>query len=204
MVKTRYQSNHISPAAVTFTTSSRRSTPRRHPSESAQVIVPEEEEESVTPIRNPRRLNPARTNTKGLPLNLQKQLLQDIEASGGIGDGHGTPFKLLSICNRRSELYGEAGKGGLRRKVQNKVQAWRNLNAVEYYKLLAYLGVQPGLEQSLPLSAPEPHASYPTPSPTPTPTPSTPVLSHRPVYLASMPLKSELDCLNGELKCALV
>jgi hypothetical protein len=98
-----------------------------------------------------RALHPARTNKKGLENHLQKQLLQDIENCGGIGDEAGAPFNLKAICNRRPELYGESGSQ-LRDKIGDKVQAWRKLTRPEYLKLLEHFGVW-GSQLSSPIPA---------------------------------------------------
>jgi hypothetical protein len=58
-----------------------------------------------------------RANAAGLPLHVQKSLLQDIEESGGLGlAGFGLTlscsakaFALKNICNWRSNIYGVVG-----------------------------------------------------------------------------------------------
>jgi hypothetical protein len=49
-----------------------------------------------------RPVNPTRTNKGGLSENVQKQLLQDIEDSGGL---RGTSFDLKHICDSKTDVY---------------------------------------------------------------------------------------------------
>jgi hypothetical protein len=78
-----------------------------------------------------------KTSATGLSLHVQKSLLQDIEESGGL-----VVACVRNLCNRRSDIFGAAGSER-RRQVQNKVTKWKSLDEIEYYKLLASLGVRP-------------------------------------------------------------
>jgi hypothetical protein len=60
-----------------------------------------------------------RIRKDGLPHNVQRQLLVDLEGSGKELSG-------VEICDKRLALYGEPGTD-LRRRVQNKRQVYKNL-----------------------------------------------------------------------------
>jgi len=80
-----------------------------------------------------RKVHPLRTNKNGLPKNIQKQLLFDIQAAGGIQN-----CNLKSICQKRPSTYG----GENRRKIQNKVNGWKSrLSAAEFNAICKQAGV---------------------------------------------------------------
>jgi len=73
-----------------------------------------------------------------------KQLLQDIEAYGGI-----TVYNnLKGLCDRNPQVYGTKGSP-LRRQVQKKYTKLRQLPIKRYNKLLEEYGVQPSSSHSL-------------------------------------------------------
>ena len=131
-------------SSETFTSPSQRNSTPLHNSE--------DQDEFASPVSSTsplRRLNPSRTNKSGLLLSIQKQLLQEIEESGGIGDATAVPFNLSRICNNRTDVYGKAGSE-TRRRVRNKVYKWRQLDRAQYFELLATLGVQSGQRRRTP------------------------------------------------------
>jgi hypothetical protein len=80
-----------------------------------------------------------------LPHFVQKQLLIDIENSGGIayGEHWQLPSKTASLLNKRPEIYGTPGSQ-IRDKVTNKLQMWKKyLSQDEYYQLLKNFGIAP-------------------------------------------------------------
>jgi hypothetical protein len=83
-----------------------------------------------------------RTNARGLPPHVQKQLLIDIEHYGGIR----VPQKG-KIYKTRKE-YGAAGSA-LRQSVKSKVKAWKKLDELEYTKLLHSFKVLPSGTRSV-------------------------------------------------------
>lgn len=114
-----------------------------------------------TAPRRARRKRPDRTNQAGLSSHVQKQLLQDIERSGGIK----SKFSLKNICDSKEDVYG-LPVSAQRRSVQNKVEIWKNLPREEYNLLLATLRVQPHAvlqatqEDSSPISNQPSRASF--------------------------------------------
>jgi len=46
-------------------------------------------------------------NKRGLPLHLQKQILIDIETSGGFGPNGKLIGKFSALCKKRPEIYGK-------------------------------------------------------------------------------------------------
>lgn len=111
------------------------------------------------------KFNPSTTGPRtaapvrgGLQQHVQKQLLQDIEASGeGIAR-----LTLRPLCDRKSDIYGEPGTER-RRQVQNKFHRWKLLETIEYHKLLNNFGVYPNVRSQ----ESEEEEEEPTPS-TPT------------------------------------
>ena len=76
-----------------------------------------------------------------LPANLQRQLLTDIQARGGIQKFGLEAEQALSIlCDQRPELYGERGHR-VRKRIGKKVQRWKSLSTTEYLGLLVKFGV---------------------------------------------------------------
>lgn len=73
---------------------------------------------------------PKGSKARGLPLHLQKQLLQDIEEAGGC-----KAFKFLHLCDRKPDFYGAPGSER-RRQIQNKYYKWSNYTSSKYVKLL--------------------------------------------------------------------
>jgi len=72
----------------------------------------------------------------GLPGHIQKQVLQDIEESGGLSFTN-----LDRLCKRKPEIFGKTNSP-LRRQIQNKVARWKKLERVDCYKLLLNLEVR--------------------------------------------------------------
>jgi hypothetical protein len=78
-----------------------------------------------------------------LPVNIQKQLAQDIEERGGIELLKGNSSHCLSaLCNENEETYGKRGDP-IRTKIGKKVQVWKHYDKAEYTdKVLNRLQVQ--------------------------------------------------------------
>jgi len=121
--------------------------PTRSSSSSDEYEESEATSSSVSsPPTSPRSSTPRYTtsspvslsDSRGLPLHLQKQLLQQIEKEPG-GLKH---LKLKSLCDRFPQAYGARGSK-LREKVQNKVDRWKRLDKNSYGCLLIKLGVDP-------------------------------------------------------------
>lgn len=72
---------------------------------------------------------------RGLPVHIQKILLEDIEAAGGLG-----VCNLPRICNKRVDIYGNPNSKR-RRAVRNKVARWKKLKERQYSRLLEQLGL---------------------------------------------------------------
>jgi hypothetical protein len=165
-----------------------------------------------------------RTNAAGLPLHVQKSLLQDIEESGGLGlasfgltsSCSAKAFALKNICNRRSDIYGVVGSER-RRQVQNKVSRWKCLEQADYYLLLANLGVRPaqGRTLSTERSSSPPHPPHKKPlvskSTSPADTESTsrfPPQDHRQLLSARgpvpLPPRSSATPTPGEKRATLL
>ena len=191
-------------------TPSRCDSPRTSRSEET---VEEEDEESVvtstpnsttsTPSsRTPNHCSFVRTNSKGLPLHIQKQLLIDIEGAGGL-----RACSVKRICDSRIDLFGEAASN-LRKQVQNKINRWKELDLPAYYRLLATFSIIPQNSQFLaPSTTPEEHQrqqparTLPTPArrqqlpPTPQPTTAT---EHRSQHHTTIMSRDNSFDLDGE------
>ena len=77
----------------------------------------------------------ARKKTR-LPQNVEKQLLVDIQASGGIHlFDQGKPQGLNILLDKRTHLFGSRGDT-LRRKIQNRITYLRTLDKLRYQNLL--------------------------------------------------------------------
>ena len=148
-IETRSKTRNKTHTSTTFTSgppAQERSPARRSQAQHAQEEL--QSPNSCSP--RIRSTQPSRTNAAGLPLHVQKSLLQDIEESGGLGlvgcgptsTSSAKAFCLKRICNRRSNIYGEVGSER-RRQVQNKVTRWKCLEQADYFLLLADLGVRP-------------------------------------------------------------
>lgn len=132
-----------------------------------------------------RTKHPYRTNKAGVALHIQKQLLQDIQDAGGIGDGQTLPFKLSKLCDKRSDVYGKPGSKQ-RVKIRNKVYTWQQKSQQEYFDILSSFGIQtPGVGRQTPVLNSSPLRPLHSPqssfceemswtSPPPTPPRSTP------------------------------
>ena len=77
------------------------------------------------------------TNKASLLKHIQKQLLQDIKNSGGIGD----TLSLKCTCDSKPDIYGDPSSEK-QKQVQSKVRHWKMLGSTEYYQLVATLGVR--------------------------------------------------------------
>jgi hypothetical protein len=73
-----------------------------------------------------------------LPDTVERQVIEDIEESGGLTSG----FKLLNLCKAREDLYGEAGSER-RKRIQKRVVYWKKFPERYYYRLRE-LGVRLG------------------------------------------------------------
>jgi hypothetical protein len=60
----------------------------------------------------------------GLPLNIQKELAQDIEKAGGIKLLFAKDHFLDRLCNEREDVYGRRGQS-IRQQIQKKVYRWK-------------------------------------------------------------------------------
>jgi len=70
----------------------------------------------------------------GLPIPIQKQLLQDILLNGGLKF-----CKVSKLCDQKPDIYGEPGSSR-RRQIQNKATKWRALDTIEFSKLCDSFG----------------------------------------------------------------
>ena len=114
-----------------------------------------------------------------LPINLQRQLLADIEAKGGINAFTADSGQsLATLCDQRKQLYGERGDP-LRRRIGRKVARWKLLTTEKYLKLLLKFGVTEAIvgtvvtesiESELKPAAKPSSKPAPTPKPDPYPT----------------------------------
>jgi hypothetical protein len=69
----------------------------------------------------------------GLPLNIQKELAQDIEKAGGIKYLHPNDHSLSRLCNTREDVYGRRGQP-IRQQIQKKVYRWKAYDIQGIYK----------------------------------------------------------------------
>lgn len=108
-------------------------------------------------------------STSGLHIVLQRQLLSDLENSGGIKTA-----SLQSVCNSKPDIYGHTGTP-LRRQVQNKVARWKKLSTKSYQDLLdgASISIKTPVKKSPALQKDRklPSTRSPTRSPLPSTTP---------------------------------
>jgi len=72
---------------------------------------------------------------RGLPIPIQKNLLEDIELGGGL-----STLNLSRLCTLREDLYGKPNSK-TRRQVQNKVDKWKKLSSGDYRDLLQQFGI---------------------------------------------------------------
>lgn len=127
------------------------------------------------------RRNSRYTNSQGLELPLQAQLLEDIEREGGLLAV--TSGSLTAFCNKQYQagqvFYGKS-RSRDRFRIENKVKHWKSLSSTEYYRFVKDTGITP--YQDRPSSSPTrtnpPEAPVPnpvqssTPNPVPPPTPN--------------------------------
>jgi hypothetical protein len=73
--------------------------------------------------------------TRGLSVNIQRQLIIDISVQGGLEFA-----RLSKLCNSKTDIYGES-RSKLRRKIQNTVACWKRLTPSGYQQLLSRLNV---------------------------------------------------------------
>lgn len=166
-----------------------------HPTKSFE----EEASPRISACRTHRK-SPGRTNKLGLQSHLDKQLIQDIQASGGRGS-----FSLAHICDRKQEIYGSP-RSSLRRKVANRSDYLRKLSNAEYAQLVSHYGLLPTSthEESSPPEAspppsPRPFPEYSSPgvtwsSDTSLPSPSSPSPSSSPTTSAQKPSRKIITC----------
>lgn len=106
--------------------------PAKQKEQTARPASPRSESGSVSSASS----NNSRTH---LPKFIQKQLAIDIEKAGGIDAcGNGNGFKLLKLCDKRVDgdgnyFYGSQSSS-LRRKVQKKVDRWKELSRDDLYQ----------------------------------------------------------------------
>jgi hypothetical protein len=77
-----------------------------------------------------------RRSFEPLSEDLERQLIEDIQESGGLASG----FSLRDICNSKEDLYGAPGSSHCS-KIQKKVDYWKD-HPDRYYKRLQALGVK--------------------------------------------------------------
>ena len=131
-MRTRLQSSASWPQQVTMPSPSGHGT-------FAASDQEDDKEETMPQGRNAstHHKNPIHTNKAGLPKHIQKQLLQDIKNSGGIGD----TSSLKCICDSKPDIYGDPSSEKWKQ-VRSKVRHWKTLSSTEYYQLVATLGVR--------------------------------------------------------------
>ena len=88
----------------------------------------------------PKANYPARTNAAGIPVTLQKELAQDIQAFGGLEKFKETKFGTSKLCKTKPDTCGVGGSQ-LRQKVRDKLKQWKKLSLEEYQTVLNDLGI---------------------------------------------------------------
>lgn len=88
---------------------------------------------SLNSSPNPQEYRPPSNKRSSFEFNLEAQLLQDIENSGGIHS-----ISLRRICDLKPFLYGEKNSKE-RKRIQNKVNRWKQFKSKEYKQLLCNL-----------------------------------------------------------------
>ena len=95
--------------------------------------------ESLLGVTSPRTKNPTRSNSRGLPLATQKQVLDDLEESGGIryilSRLHGLREFCDSLAPENLDVYG-LNNSSERVQVENKIRNWGRLTDGEYALVL--------------------------------------------------------------------
>jgi hypothetical protein len=121
----------------------------------------QQEEGRDSPGRpHPQRNSPATGIRTGVSKHVQKQLLQDIEASGeGIAG-----FKLRTLLAQKPCVY-DTFQSDTHKQFQNKLHQWKLLNAVDCYELLCTLGVHPNGTNQESEEEEEEEQEDPTPTP---------------------------------------
>ena len=94
-----------------------------------------------------RSRNPLRTNARGIPEPVLREIVTDIEANGGLEYVLGTNSSLTDFCEAqvhqgKEAIYG-LYKSSEREKVSNKIRSWARLPAHEYKEILLYCGITP-------------------------------------------------------------
>lgn len=88
-----------------------------------------------------RKKNSVRTNSAGIEIPLQKQLAEDIEASGGLERLKRDTYGLSKLCAGKEDSYGQP-VSSLRDRIRDKVKNWKKLTPREYQEdVLDKLGV---------------------------------------------------------------
>jgi hypothetical protein len=105
----------------------------------------EDSERGETSPRRPRQRSPYHSNKASLPNHLQRQLLQEIESSGGISEL--SSLTLAKILDSKPDVYGKSSSNK-RRSVRDRVRYWRDLPIDEYYRVATTLGFQHTTPQS--------------------------------------------------------
>lgn len=101
-------------------------------------VLDSEEEDNSSPASlnsspNPQESRPPSNKRPSFEFDLEAQLLQDIENSGGIHS-----ISLRRICDLKPFLYGEKNSKE-RKRIQNKVNRWKHFKSKEYKQLLCNL-----------------------------------------------------------------
>ena len=119
-----------------------RSQSTRSSSSSSDSSSDESDDDSASTTSSTTLTSPSSSSgaKAGISLNLQKQLLSDIEAAGGL-----ELVSLKKLCDSKPDIYGQPASE-LRRRVQNKVNYWHRLPAIEFQKFLHLLS--PSTESS--------------------------------------------------------
>ena len=95
-----------------------------------------------------RSRNPFRTNARGIPEPILKEIIVDIEANGGLEQVLSTNTSLTDFCELRVQEDGKEAiygtfKSSERDKVCNKIRTWGRLPSKDYQNILLYCGVTP-------------------------------------------------------------
>ena len=95
-----------------------------------------------------RSRNPFRTNARGIPEPILKEIIVDIEANGGLEQVLSTNTSLTDFCELRVQEDGKEAiygtfKSSERDKVCNKIRTWGRLPPKDYQNILLYCGVTP-------------------------------------------------------------
>ena len=119
---------------------------------------------SVASTSSSRKKPAIRSNSAGPPEVVQRELLEDIEAGGGLTALSASKFGLRDLCDKKPDVFGERGTE-LREQLRQKVRHWKSLKEEEYQnEVLAPLQVLPHKyrQNSQQKKAPPPPPSTPS------------------------------------------